>query len=81
MPEQPTLLMIHGLVGSLDYFDPQARLPQITVITADLPLLGQVKPGNHIAFEAVSLGKAHQALADVEKAFLWQKGKLSGLGP
>ncbi len=49
-----------------------------TVITADLPLLGQIKPGNHIAFEAVSLKNAHQALADVEKAFLWQKGKLSG---
>jgi len=38
-----------------------------TVIAADLPLLGQLKPGNRIAFQAVSLDAAHQALRDIEK--------------
>jgi pimeloyl-ACP methyl ester carboxylesterase len=34
--ENPTLIMIHGLVGSLHYFDPPARMPGISVITEDL---------------------------------------------
>jgi antagonist of KipI len=38
-----------------------------TVISADLPLLGQIKPGNRVAFQAVSLDAAHRALMDVEK--------------
>ena len=34
--DKPTLVMIHGLVGSLRYFDPQARLSGATVIAEDL---------------------------------------------
>ncbi len=34
--DRPTLIMIHGLVGSLHYFDPPARMPEISVITEDL---------------------------------------------
>ena len=34
--DRPTLLMIHGLVGSLHYFDPQARMPSVSVVTEDL---------------------------------------------
>ena len=37
-----------------------------TVITADLPLLGQIKPGDGIEFERVSLDEAHRALRDME---------------
>ncbi len=37
-----------------------------TVISADLPLLGQVSPGDEVAFEAVSLEKAVQMLRKVE---------------
>ena len=37
-----------------------------TVIAADLPLLGQIKPGDTVRFRAVSLDEAHQALAGVE---------------
>ena len=39
--ETPTLLMIHGLIGSLDYFDPQSRMPNLHVITEDLLGFGQ----------------------------------------
>ena len=38
-----------------------------TVITADLPLLGQMKPGDQVNFEEVSMGAAYQALKNVEK--------------
>ena len=37
-----------------------------TVITADLPLLGQVKPGDTVTFERVSLDVAYTALREVE---------------
>ena len=33
-----------------------------TIISADLPLLGQIKPGDRIQFERVSLDEAHRAL-------------------
>lgn len=33
---EPTLLMIHGIIGSLHYFDPQSRMPGINVVTEDL---------------------------------------------
>ena len=38
-----------------------------TVISADLPLLGQIKPGDSIRFTAVSLDEARQALIAVEE--------------
>jgi biotin-dependent carboxylase-like uncharacterized protein len=38
-----------------------------TVISADLPLLGQIKPGDSMQFTAVSLDEAHQALIGVEE--------------
>lgn len=38
-----------------------------TVISADLPLLGQIKPGDGIQFEAVSLAGAHLALLEMEE--------------
>jgi biotin-dependent carboxylase-like uncharacterized protein len=38
-----------------------------TVISADLPLLGQIKPGDGIQFEAVSLEEAHLALQEMEE--------------
>jgi antagonist of KipI len=38
-----------------------------TVISADLPLLGQIKPGDAVRFKAVSLAEAQCALAAVEE--------------
>jgi antagonist of KipI len=38
-----------------------------TVISADLPLLGQIKPGDSVRFKAVSLAEARQALIAVEE--------------
>ena len=38
-----------------------------TVISADLPLLGQIKPGDTLRFTAVSLEEARQALIGVEE--------------
>jgi biotin-dependent carboxylase-like uncharacterized protein len=37
-----------------------------TVISADLPLLGQITPGDEVAFEAVSMHEAVQALREME---------------
>ena len=37
-----------------------------TVISADLPLLGQVTPGDEVAFETVSMEEALQALREME---------------
>ena len=38
-----------------------------TVISADLPLLGQIKPGDAVRFKAVSLTEARRALTAVEE--------------
>jgi biotin-dependent carboxylase-like uncharacterized protein len=37
-----------------------------TVISADLPLLGQIKPGDGVKFQAVNLDQANQALREME---------------
>jgi antagonist of KipI len=37
-----------------------------TVITADLPFLGQIKPGDRVKFKAVSLKDAYHALKETE---------------
>ena len=37
-----------------------------TVISADLPLMGQIKPGDSVQFQAVSLPEAHLALKEME---------------
>ena len=34
--DRPMLLMIHGLIGSLDYFDPGRRIGQARVVALDL---------------------------------------------
>ncbi|MCK4660764.1 MAG: alpha/beta hydrolase [Phycisphaerae bacterium] len=53
---RPTLLMIHGLVGSQHFYDPQARLTRVTVITEDL--LGY---GRHVEVPADRLTLSAQA--------------------
>ena len=35
-PNKPALVMIHGLIGSLDYFDPRERFGGARVVTLDL---------------------------------------------
>ena len=37
---RPAILMIHGLVGSMDFFEPHKRIEQADVITCDLPGYG-----------------------------------------
>jgi antagonist of KipI len=38
-----------------------------TVISADLPLLGQIKPGDHVKFEPVTPDKAIVTLQEMEE--------------
>jgi len=38
-----------------------------TIISADLPLAGQIKPGDTVRFEQVSLDMAYQALQEMEE--------------
>jgi allophanate hydrolase subunit 2 len=38
-----------------------------TVISADLPLLGQIKPGDAVRFNAVSLNEAQRVLTALEE--------------
>jgi len=47
-----------------------------TVISADLPYLGQIKPGDEIRFEVVSQESALQALHDLENKINAFKGSL-----
>ena len=46
-----------------------------TVISADLPLLGQIRPGDEIHFKSVSLDEANQALREMESRI--QRFKIS----
>ncbi len=48
-----------------------------TVISADLPLLGQIKPGDELKFEAVSEKTAYQALHDMEDRIRSFKERIS----
>ena len=48
------------------------------VISADLPLLGQIKPGDTIGFEAVSPEQAHLALREREALICGFKDRISG---
>jgi antagonist of KipI len=48
-----------------------------TVISADLPLLGQIKPGDELQFEAVSEETAYQALHEMEDRIRRFKERLS----
>jgi len=48
-----------------------------TVITADLPLLGQIKPGNTVIFEEVSLDDAYETLREIEERIKRFKESLS----
>jgi allophanate hydrolase subunit 2 len=38
-----------------------------TVISADLPLLGQLKPGDRVSFSRVSMDEAYQAIREEEE--------------
>ena len=49
-----------------------------TVTSADLPLLGQIKPGDGIEFEAVSLKEAHRAFQETEDRIDKFKRSISG---
>jgi pimeloyl-ACP methyl ester carboxylesterase len=78
MPK-PTLIMIHGLVGSLRYFDPQAYLPDVCVIAEDLLGYGALAdaPPQHLtlAAQADHVGRRIDELPDQE---LWLLGHSMG---
>jgi len=48
-----------------------------TVISADLPLLGQIKPGDTVSFEEISLHDAYDALRHFEERILTFKEAIS----
>jgi allophanate hydrolase subunit 2 len=48
-----------------------------TVISADLPLLGRIMPGNEVASRAVTLDEAVQALRESEEKIEAFKKKLA----
>ena len=50
-----------------------------TVISADLPLLGRIMPGNEVAFNAVTLDEAVQALRESEERIGEFKKRLAAL--
>jgi biotin-dependent carboxylase-like uncharacterized protein len=50
-----------------------------TVISADMPLLGQIKPGDEIAFRTVSLENARKALREMESKIQRLKKTSSGI--
>jgi allophanate hydrolase subunit 2 len=50
-----------------------------TVISADLPLLGQIMPGNEVTFRTVALDDAVQALRKVEEQIEAFKKQLATL--
>ncbi len=50
-----------------------------TVISADLPLLGQIMPGSEVAFSAVTLDEAVQALHESEQKIEALKKQLAAL--
>jgi antagonist of KipI len=56
---QPIIILVETVTGGYRKI--------ATVVTADLPLLGQVKPGDRVRFQSVSTDEAHQALRQVEE--------------
>ena len=48
-----------------------------TVITADLSLLGQMKPGDMVTFEEISLDNAYEALQEMEEKIKGFREKIS----
>jgi antagonist of KipI len=52
-----------------------------TVISADLPMLGQVKPGDQIRFRQVTLVDALKALEEMEGRIRVLRERLSGISP
>ena len=77
--DKPTLLLIHGLIGSLRYFDPADRLPRVAVVAPDL--LGY---GAHRDEPAAALTLAGQAahvqrvLAALSAPRVWLLGHSMG---
>jgi biotin-dependent carboxylase-like uncharacterized protein len=55
---QPIILLVETITGGYRKI--------ATVISADLPLLGQIKPGDHLRFQATSVQRAMQALGERE---------------
>ena len=77
--DKPTLVMIHGLVGSLDYFDPQARLSGATVIAEDLLGYGRQRdfPPDRLTL-AAQADYVAQRIDELSAANLWLLGHSMG---
>ena len=76
---KPTLLMIHGLVGSLEYFGPRLRISAAVVETPDLLGYGahrQVKPARlSLATQAQHVAGS---IARLNAAPVWPLGHSMG---
>jgi allophanate hydrolase subunit 2 len=55
---QPIIILVETVTGGYRKI--------ATVISADLPRLGQIKPGDRVRFQAVSLPQALEALKHME---------------
>ena len=75
----PTLIMIHGLVGSLDYFDPQSRLPTVHVVTEDLLGYGMLAdaPRNKLRL-AEQANHIARVIDESHEANIWLLGHSMG---
>jgi len=68
---QPIIILVETVTGGYRKI--------ATVITADLPLLGQVKPGDTVTFKQVSLDDAYEALREMEERIKGFKEGISTL--
>ncbi len=66
---QPIIIMVEIVTGGYRKI--------ATVITADLPFLGQVKPGDTVSFEEISLDEAYRALRKFEERIRGLKEAIS----
>jgi antagonist of KipI len=71
---QPIILMVDGQVTG-----GYAKIAN--VISADMPILAQVIPGNAIRFKEVDLGCAYDALEQIERQLTWLRENMNHLSP
>ncbi|MGD8229235.1 MAG: biotin-dependent carboxyltransferase family protein [Desulfobacteraceae bacterium] len=65
---QPIIILVETITGGYRKI--------ATVISADLPLLGQIKPGDTVSFKAVSMEQALEALEHIENVIRMFKDRL-----
>ena len=76
---KPTLVMIHGLIGSLAYFDPQSKIDSARVSTPDLRGYGSLRgvPADSLTL-AAQVDHLVEQLQGLGSAPLWLLGHSMG---